>query len=50
MYFIIIHSSDFYDLLSSNIMFDKETKQGMFIVIYNCELNLILLIKGLFKS
>ena len=28
MYFIIIHSSNFDDLLSVNRIFDKKTKQG----------------------
>ena len=30
MYFIIFHSSNFDDLLSVNIIFDRETKLGMF--------------------
>ena len=34
MYYIIFHSSNFYDLLSVNIMFDKETKQGDVVSLY----------------
>ena len=34
MYFIIIHSSNFDDFLYVNIMFDKDTKQGMMYNLY----------------
>ena len=40
MYFIITHSSNFEDFLYINRMLYKCTKQGIFIVIYYCELKL----------
>ena len=40
MYFIIISSSNFEDLLSVNRMFDKGTKKGICIVICHGDLKL----------
>ena len=47
MYFIIIPSINFDCLLSVNRVFDKDTKQGIFIVIFYCKLKQNLLIKVL---